>query len=46
MMAVVKADAYGHGSLEVAFRAQEKKVDYLGVATIAESKILRAEGIK
>jgi alanine racemase len=46
MMAVVKAEAYGHGSVEVALKAKEKKVDYLGVATIAEGKILRNEGIK
>jgi alanine racemase len=45
MMAVVKAEAYGHGSVEIALKASEKKIDYLGVATIAEAKILRKAGI-
>ncbi len=46
IMAVVKADAYGHGAIEVAFKAQDIKiVDYLGVANIAEAKILRQSGV-
>ncbi|MBC7475838.1 MAG: alanine racemase, partial [Candidatus Sericytochromatia bacterium] len=46
IMSVVKADAYGHGAIEVAFKAQDIKiVDYLGVANIAEAKILRQSGV-
>ncbi len=45
MMAVVKADAYGHGSIEVSVKAQKKNINYLGVATIAEAKILRQAGV-
>ncbi|MGB1398329.1 MAG: alanine racemase, partial [Planctomycetota bacterium] len=30
ILAVVKADAYGHGATAVCKRLQEEKVDYLG----------------
>ncbi|MEX3564262.1 alanine racemase [Corynebacterium phoceense] len=43
LMAVVKADAYGHGALEVA-RAAER-ADAFGVATVAEALELREGGI-
>ena len=43
-MAVVKADAYGHGSLEVA-KALRDKADYFAVATLSEGIELRREGI-
>lgn len=43
-MAVVKADAYGHGSLEVA-KALRNKADYFAVATLSEGIELRREGI-
>lgn len=45
VLCVVKADAYGHGAVEVARRLETIKVDYLGVATIDEAMELRKEGI-
>lgn len=44
-MAVVKADAYGHGMVEVARAAQQEKVDWLGVAIAEEGVSLREQGI-
>ena len=44
MMAVVKADAYGHGMVEVARAAREAGADWLGVATLAEAVELRRSG--
>ena len=44
-MAVVKADAYGHGSVEVA-KTLENRADYFAVADIAEAVELREGGIK
>jgi alanine racemase len=46
IMAVVKADAYGHGMVEVARKVEAEGVDYLGVADIAEAETLRAAGLK
>ena len=43
-MAVVKADAYGHGSLEVA-KTLKNRADYFAVADIAEAVELREGGI-
>jgi alanine racemase len=45
MMAVIKADAYGHGALQVAHIAQDLGVQYLGVATVLEGVTLRQAGI-
>ncbi|AMB60262.1 alanine racemase [Microterricola viridarii] len=45
VMAVVKANAYGHGALAVAEAAQAAGVDWLGVADIAEALELRRHGI-
>jgi alanine racemase len=45
MMAVVKADAYGHGALQVAHLAQDLGVQYFGVATVLEGIALRQAGI-
>jgi alanine racemase len=45
LMAVVKADAYGHGALQVARTAIAAGADWLGVATVAEGLKLRALGI-
>lgn len=42
LMAVVKADAYGHGSIEVAKAARKEFIDYLGVASLGEALTLRA----
>lgn len=45
VMAVVKADAYGHGLLPVARAAQRAGATWLGVAQLAEALALRAGGI-
>jgi alanine racemase len=45
VMAVVKADGYGHGASEVARAAVAAGVAELGVATIAEALALRHDGI-
>ncbi len=45
-MAVVKADAYGHGSVHVARRALDAGADRLGVATVEEAVELREAGIR
>jgi len=44
-MAVVKADAYGHGAAAVARAALESGANRLGVATLAEAIELRDAGI-
>ena len=44
-MAVVKADAYGHGAVPVS-KAIEGSVDYLAVATLAEALELKRAAIK
>ena len=44
-MAVVKADGYGHGAVEVARAALAAGADRVGVATIAEAIELREAGI-
>jgi len=45
VMAVVKADAYGHGALPVARAALEAGAGWLGVAHITEALPLRASGV-
>jgi len=45
ILCVVKADAYGHGAVEVARRLESVGADYLGVATTDEGTILRKYGI-
>lgn len=45
LLAVVKADAYGHGAIEVARHAVSCGVDYLAVAFLDEALELRAAGI-
>lgn len=45
VMAVVKADGYGHGAIEVA-KHLDSDVDYLGVADVQEAVALREAGIK
>jgi alanine racemase len=44
MMAVVKADGYGHGILQSAAAARAGGADWLGVAVIEEALALRAAG--
>lgn len=43
-MAVVKADAYGHGAVQVA-KYLSQDVDVFAVASIEEAMILRASGV-
>ena len=45
IMAVIKADAYGHGSLRCAKAAVDSGVDYIGVGIIEEGIELRENGI-
>ncbi|WP_434084361.1 alanine racemase [Micrococcus porci] len=45
LMAVVKADAYGHGAVPVARAALEAGADRLGVAHVTEALALRAAGV-
>lgn len=45
LMAVVKADAYGHGAIAVAKTALQHGASWLGVATIPEGIELRKAGI-
>jgi alanine racemase len=44
-MAVVKANAYGHGAVECARTLQNEDVDWVGVATVQEALELRRGGI-
>ena len=44
-LGVVKADAYGHGAVEVSRRLQELGVDYLAVSSLDEARELRYNGI-
>lgn len=45
MMAVVKANAYGHGAVAVAQAALQAGAEWLGVATLDEAEELRHAGI-
>jgi len=45
LLAVVKADAYGHGLVPVAQTALKAGADYLGVALLEEALTLREAGI-
>lgn len=42
---VIKADAYGHGSIKIAKVLEKFGVDYFGVANILEAMALRKHGI-
>lgn len=46
LMASVKANAYGHGAVEIAREAERLGVDYLGVAFLDEALELRMAGIQ
>ncbi len=46
LMAVVKADAYGHGAVTIAKTVMEAGANWLGVATVPEGIELRSSGIK
>lgn len=45
VMAVVKADAYGHGAIEIARALRKQDCAHFGVATIEEARELRAAGV-
>jgi alanine racemase len=46
LLAVVKADAYGHGAVKVAALAEQLEVQFFGVATVPEGIELRQAGIR
>jgi len=46
LMAVVKADAYGHGLLGVGLSAEKAGADWLGVALLEEAIALRTHGVR
>jgi alanine racemase len=46
LMAVVKADAYGHGLVEVGLAAEKSGADWLGVALLEEAIKLRTHGVR
>ena len=46
VMGVVKANAYGHGILEVSRHLERLHIDYLGVANAEEGVVLRESSIK
>ena len=46
LMAVVKADAYGHGLVEVGLAAEKSGADWLGVALLEEAITLRTHGVR
>lgn len=45
VMAILKANAYGHGLVQVAHHVVEQGADYLGVAVLEEGILLRERGI-
>jgi alanine racemase len=46
VMAIVKADAFGHGMIEVAKKLESINVDMLATADLEEAELIRAAGIK
>ncbi len=46
IIAVVKADAYGHGSVEISRKLLQGGVSYLAVAYTEEARVIRDSGIK
>ena len=46
VMAIVKANAYGHGSIQVSEMLQRERIFYLGVATLDEAITLRKYNIR
>ena len=46
LLAVVKADAYGHGLVEIGLAAEKSGADWLGVALLEEAISLRAHGVR
>ncbi len=46
IMAVIKADAYGHGAVPIARALEQAGADWFGAATVEEAMELRAAGIE
>ena len=46
IMQIVKADAYGHGAFEIARKAIECGISFLGAANVQEGLLLRYQGVK
>ena len=46
LLAVVKADAYGHGLIEIGLVAQKSGAGWLGVALLEEAISLRTHGVR
>ena len=46
ILAVIKADAYGHGMLPVAKVLVQEKVDFIGLSNLTEGVALRQTGIR
>lgn len=46
VLGVVKADAYGHGMVQVAKKLEAEGIDFLGTADLTEALTLRAAGIR
>ena len=46
VMAILKANAYGHGLLEVAQALESQGADYFGVAYVEEGVLLRKTGVE
>ena len=46
LLAVVKADAYGHGLIEIGLAAEKNGADWLGVALLEEAIALRTHGVR
>ncbi len=46
LMAVVKADGYGHGAVEISRQALANGASWLGVARLSEAEALRQAGIR
>ncbi|PKL51575.1 MAG: alanine racemase [Nitrospira bacterium HGW-Nitrospira-1] len=46
VIAVVKADAYGHGAVEISKKFVSEGISYLAAAYTEEAKILRESGVK
>ena len=46
LLAVVKADAYGHGLIEIGLAAEKAGADWLGVALLEEAIALRTHGVR
>jgi alanine racemase len=45
LLCIIKADAYGHGAVEVGRRLESIGARYFGVATVEEGRVLREKGI-